>query len=85
MLPPPTFSDSEADWTFVSPRSPCSVCGGDEGCRRASMGPFACCSRVASPWPLSVGGWVHDIDRELAAPAVVLAHDHTTGEIKVLP
>jgi len=49
------------------------------------MGPFACCSRVASPWPLSVGGWVHDIDRELAAPAVVLAHDHTTGEIKVLP
>jgi hypothetical protein len=49
------------------------------------MGRFACCTRVASEWPLSVGGWVHDMDRERAAPAVVLAHDHTTGDIEVLP
>jgi hypothetical protein len=46
-------------WTIVTP-----LCGSHEGCRRHSMGQFACCTRVSSQWPLSVGGWVHDMDRE---------------------
>jgi len=77
------FSDSDGDWSLVSGSSPCSICGSHEGCRRDSMGQFACCKRVSSQWPLSVGGWVHEMDREGVAP--VLAHDNTTGEIQVLP
>jgi len=85
MHPPSGLHDNDADWNFVSKRAPCSICGSDEGCRRALLGQFACCTRVVSQWPLSVGGWIHDIDREGAAPAVVLAHDNTTGEFEVLP
>src|ERR1700678_3389424 len=64
MQPHAGLSDSDADWAFVSGKWPCGICGSHEGCRRHLMGQFACCARVASQWPLSIGGWVHDMDRE---------------------
>jgi len=53
----------EVEWTFVSPKHPCAICGGHDGCRQCVEDEFACCKRVSSEWPLSAGGWVHRVSR----------------------
>jgi hypothetical protein len=50
---------AEVEWTFVSVKHPCSICGGHEGCRIADSEHFACCVRTSSDWPLTTGGWLH--------------------------
>lgn len=52
-------SSVEAEWTFVSIKAPCKICGGHDGCRRGFDDEFACCTRISSEWPLTAGGWVH--------------------------
>jgi hypothetical protein len=54
-----SVSAVEVEWTFVSVKQPCTICGGNAGCRRGFDDEFACCTRVSSEWPLSAGGWVH--------------------------
>ena len=56
-------STVEAEWTFVSVKHPCAICGAHDGCRSGFEGEFACCQRVPSQWPLSAGGWVHRLTR----------------------
>jgi hypothetical protein len=75
-----SVSAVEVEWTFVSAKQPCTVCGGHAGCRRGLDDEFACCTRVSSEWPLSAGGWVHRLSRFLsrarednAAPALSTA------------
>jgi hypothetical protein len=58
------LSDDDTDWTFVSMKSPCPICGGQDGCRGDATRRFVCCNRISSQWPLSVGGWVHDLEEE---------------------
>ncbi len=55
-------SATEGDWTPVSAKHPCSICGGHDGCRRGFGDAFACCVRTASDWPLTTGGWVHRLE-----------------------
>jgi hypothetical protein len=69
MQPHARHSATEAEWTFVSAKSPCRICGHHNGCRSGFEGQFACCTRVSSQWPLSVGGWVHRCDED-AVPAL---------------
>jgi hypothetical protein len=52
-------SVSDGDWTSVSAKYPCSICGGCNRCGRSSGDEFASCVRTASDWPLTTGGWVH--------------------------
>lgn len=52
----------EFDWTFVSFKHPCTICGSNDGCRRGEE-EFACCVRIGSQWPLTAGGWVHRVER----------------------
>ena len=56
-----SVSAVEVEWTFVSSKHPCSICGGHDGCRSGFEHEFACCKRVSSEWPLSAGGWVHRV------------------------
>jgi len=76
----------EVEWTLVSVKGPCTICGGHDSCRRGSGDEFACCTRISSEWPLTVGGWVHRLDleaeRRLASTAShVDRSDHRTAEI----
>ncbi len=56
---------AEAEWTFVSTKYPCTICGSHHGCRRGFDDEFACCIRVSSEWPLAVGGWVHRVEHRI--------------------
>jgi hypothetical protein len=58
----------EVEWTFVSVKHPCTICGGHDGCRSGFEDEFACCKRVSSEWPLSAGGWVHRLTRFSLVP-----------------
>ncbi|MEO7327920.1 MAG: hypothetical protein ABI193_05045 [Minicystis sp.] len=62
MLRQRVVSGVEVEWTLVSGKSPCSICGGAHGCRRGFDGEFACCKQVSSEWPLTSGGWVHRVE-----------------------
>jgi hypothetical protein len=62
-----SVSAVEVEWTFVSPKRPCVVCAGADGCRRGFEDEFAVCTQVASEWPLSAGGWVHRVGRSQRA------------------
>jgi hypothetical protein len=55
-------SAADGDWTLVSAKHPCSICGANDRCRRGFSDEFACCVRMASDWPLTTGGWVHRQD-----------------------
>jgi hypothetical protein len=61
----PLASPAEGEWIPVSSKRPCSICGGQDGCRVGFDGQFAGCARSPSEWPLTTGGWVHPL-----APAV---------------
>jgi len=61
MRPYTPESAIEAEWTDVSVKHPCPICGGHDGCRWRLDDEFACCAQVLSEWPLSVGGWVHRV------------------------
>jgi hypothetical protein len=52
----------ELEWTFVSERHPCPVCGGTADCQRASDDEFASCAKLPSEWRLTNGAWLHRID-----------------------
>ncbi len=58
-----SVSAVEVEWTFVSVKRPCAICGGHDGCRSGVDNGFACCKRVSSQWPLSAGGWVHRVSQ----------------------
>lgn len=62
-----SVSAVEIEWTFASVRHPCIICAGQDGCRKSYDGEFACCTRIASEWPLSAGGWVHRVSRAARA------------------
>ena len=56
------------EWTLVTRSRPCRVCGGAAmGCRWRSDGEFACCTARPSEWPLTVGGWVHQVAKAAAS------------------
>jgi hypothetical protein len=65
----PSKPSIDIEWTKVSTKQPCVVCAGHAGCLRGVDDEFACCSRVASAWPLSAGGWVHRVASEAAVEA----------------
>jgi hypothetical protein len=52
----------ELEWTLVSAKRPCTICGSHQGCRRGFEDEFVCCTRVRSEWPLTAGGWVHRVE-----------------------
>jgi hypothetical protein len=62
-----SVSRVQIEWTFVSGKHPCTICGSDQGCRRGED-EFACCTRIWSQWPLTAGGWVHRILPPAADP-----------------
>ncbi len=81
MQPHARFSATEADWTFVSVKCPCRICGSHKGCRTGFDGQFACCTRISSQWPLSVGGWVHRFDADAAVtPALARGKSEWSAE-----
>jgi hypothetical protein len=57
--PLPTPLNDGADWTSVSSRSPCPVCGSSSSCLVHGDESFACCSKNQSEWPLTTGAWLH--------------------------
>jgi hypothetical protein len=59
-------SPVEEEWTFVSLKRPCKICGRHEGCRSGYGGRFAGCLQRASERPLITGGWLHRTDFEIA-------------------
>lgn len=65
MLRHKVVSGIEVEWTLVSVKRPCTICGGHHGCRRGFADEFACCTRVFSEWPLMAGGWVHRLELEM--------------------
>jgi len=69
MLRHKVVSGVEVEWTLVSVKRPCTVCGGHHGCRRGFADEFGCCTRVLSEWPLTAGGWVHRLDLEIELEA----------------
>jgi hypothetical protein len=71
-----SVSAVEVEWTFVSVKQPCTICGGHAGCRRGLDDEFACCTRVSSEWPLSAGGWVHRLSHSSRA-----RNDHATPAV----
>jgi hypothetical protein len=69
-------SQSDEDWTLVTAKCPCRVCGATEGCRNGYEGQYAACLRRHSQWPLAPGGWVHQLEVRVAArPAPQIAKD----------
>jgi hypothetical protein len=70
----------EGEWTFVSVKHPCRICGGHEGCRRGFDDSFACCVRRASDWPLTTGGWVHRLQAPTSHRVVRLHPGAATRE-----
>jgi hypothetical protein len=78
MQPHARYSATEAEWTFVTMKCPCRICGSHKACRSGFDGQFACCTRISSQWPLSVGGWVHRCDDE--AGGLAPAHARANGE-----
>jgi hypothetical protein len=62
------YEGLDADWTRVTDRAPCPICGGAGDCRTHVEQEFTCCVREPSEWRLVNGGWLHRIAR---APAVV--------------
>jgi hypothetical protein len=55
-------SSVEGEWTAVSRRYPCRICGGVDRCRTGFGHQYACCARSPSDWPLTIGGWLHRLD-----------------------
>jgi hypothetical protein len=53
---------AEVEWTLVSVKQPCCICGGHQGCRLGLDVHFACCVKTSSEWPLTTGGWVHRVE-----------------------
>jgi hypothetical protein len=51
----------DAEWTAVSERDPCPICGEGGECRRHSDGAFVFCMRLPSEWPLTNGAWLHRV------------------------
>jgi hypothetical protein len=77
-------ASAEVEWTFVSTKRPCSICGGHEGCRIGEGEQFACCVRTSSDWPLTTGGWVHRLSpssgvQRRVAPLHLVAHVHAAN------
>lgn len=85
MLRRKVVSGVEVEWTLVSVKRPCMVCGGHNSCRRGFAGEFACCTQIHSEWPLMAGGWVHRLDARSAADQsvdeVVPRQRDTVGEV----
>ncbi|HEV8633814.1 MAG TPA: universal stress protein [Chloroflexota bacterium] len=48
-------------WVEASPLQPCVVCGADRGCLRSEDGQFAVCLNIGSLWPITPGGWLHQL------------------------
>ncbi len=71
MLRHKVVSGVEVEWTLVSVKHPCTVCGGHHGCRRGFADEFGCCTRVLSEWPLTAGGWVHRLDLQVDVEAAI--------------
>jgi len=77
-------ASADGEWSFVSGKQPCHICGGHEGCRRGFEGQFASCVRVSSDWPLTTGGWVHRMNltaavAERVAPMHRIVRHHQPG------
>jgi len=69
----------DVEWTLVSAKAPCIICSGENGCRRGFGNEFACCTQVASEWPLSSGGWVHRVCRHSRVRAIKDARGDDTS------
>ena len=67
MLRHKVVSGAEFEWTLVSAKRPCTVCGAPRDCRRGFEDEFGCCTRVLSEWPLNAGGWVHRLAHQIVA------------------
>ncbi len=62
---------AETEWSAVSSRQPCALCGGTEGCRVHVDEDFLCCVRVPSDWPVTNGAWLHRVETE-SSPHIIL-------------
>jgi hypothetical protein len=72
-------SSAEAEWTIVSRKYPCRVCGGHDRCRTGFGDQFACCARHPSDWPLTTGGWLHRLEVSLELEIDLDAKSEPTG------
>jgi hypothetical protein len=59
--PVPALLNDRVEWTSVSSKRPCPVCGSSSSCL-VQAGSFACCSKHQSEWPLTTGAWLHRIE-----------------------
>ncbi len=62
---------NDGDWTAVSERDPCPICGEGAECRRHATDAFVFCMRSPSEWPLTNGAWLHRVDSSGAVAAMV--------------
>jgi hypothetical protein len=60
-------STSEFEWEGVSDENPCPICGARSICRLHDDERFACCLQRPSEWPLTNGGWLHRLSREIVS------------------
>lgn len=58
---------SEADWSIVSAKHPCPICGASAGCRTHEDAAFASCAHRPSDWLLTNGSWLHRLVRRAIA------------------
>lgn len=59
--------DDGAEWTTVSTKRPCPVCGSNSACLVHGERAFACCAKNPSEWPLTTGAWLHRLHSGLQA------------------
>ena len=53
---------TEGEWSVVSERNPCAICGGTEPpCSGNAELSFVVCARSPSDWLLTTGAWLHPV------------------------
>jgi hypothetical protein len=68
-----SLGNDDADWTSVSSRQPCPICGSSSSCLVHGDGAFASCSQRQSEWPLTTGAWLHRLQSEHVVDALIPA------------
>jgi len=61
---------ADLEWISVSAMHRCPVCGGSDGCKTHTEGPFAACGHQPSDWPMTSGAWLHRVRAHAALAAV---------------
>ena len=60
--PVPALLADRVEWTSVSSKRPCPVCGSSSSCLVHGARSFACCAKHQSEWPLTTGAWLHRLE-----------------------